>query len=88
MLQMVFGGAGRRSRRSDIPVPVLSALNKNKTRRGQQVVLLVQVLAHEINHGYKYAVVPTESFNGTRLKNLRHLAHLVRAEAQAGRGPQ
>ncbi len=43
-LEMVFGGGGgRRSRRADIPVPVLAALNQNKTRKGQQVVLLVQV---------------------------------------------
>ncbi|KAG2425827.1 hypothetical protein HXX76_013452 [Chlamydomonas incerta] len=77
-LEMVFGGGGgRRSRRADIPVPVLAALNQNKTRKGQQVVLLVQVLAHEINHGYRYSVVPCESFNGTRLHSLRHLAHLV-----------
>ncbi|GLC34013.1 hypothetical protein PLESTB_000828600 [Pleodorina starrii] len=77
-LEMVFGGGGgRRSRRSDIPVPVLAALNQNKLRKGQQVVLLVQVLAHEINHGYRYSVVPCESFNGRRLHSLRHLAHLV-----------
>ncbi|KXZ51680.1 hypothetical protein GPECTOR_11g131 [Gonium pectorale] len=77
-LEMVFGGGGgRRSRRADIPVPVLAALNQNKTRKGQQVVLLVQVLAHEINHGYRYSVVPCESINGRRLHSLRHLTHLV-----------
>ncbi|KAF5843609.1 trypsin-like cysteine/serine peptidase domain-containing protein [Dunaliella salina] len=42
-LEMVFGGASRRLRRSDIPVPVLSALNKDKVRRQQQVVVLVHV---------------------------------------------
>ena len=41
--QMVFGGGGRRSRRSEIPVPVMAAVNRDKTRKGQQVVLLVQV---------------------------------------------
>ncbi|GFR42650.1 hypothetical protein Agub_g3587 [Astrephomene gubernaculifera] len=77
-LEMVFGGGGgRRSRRADVPVPVLAALNQNKIRKGQQVVLLVQVLAHEINHGYRYSVTPCESFNGRRLHSLRHLAHLV-----------
>eukprot|EP00200_Dunaliella_tertiolecta_P008793 CAMPEP_0202381808 /NCGR_PEP_ID=MMETSP1127-20130417/38897_1 /ASSEMBLY_ACC=CAM_ASM_000462 /TAXON_ID=3047 /ORGANISM="Dunaliella tertiolecta, Strain CCMP1320" /LENGTH=681 /DNA_ID=CAMNT_0048980879 /DNA_START=32 /DNA_END=2077 /DNA_ORIENTATION=+ len=75
-LEMVFGGTSRRLRRSDIPVPVLSALNKDKVRRQQQVVVLVQVLAHEINSGYKYSVVPVESFNGVKLHNLRHLAAL------------
>ena len=36
-LESVFGGTGRRTRRSDIPVPVLAALNSSKTRAGQQV---------------------------------------------------
>eukprot|EP00967_Tisochrysis_lutea_P047343 scaffold57648_cov22-Tisochrysis_lutea.AAC.2 len=31
-----------------------------------EVVVLVQVLAHEINSGYKYSVVPVESFNGVK----------------------
>ncbi|EFJ52700.1 trypsin family [Volvox carteri f. nagariensis] len=71
-LEMVFGGGGgRRSRRADIPVPVLAALNQNKVLKGQQV------LAHEINHGYRYSVVPCESFGGRRLHSLRHLVHLV-----------
>ena len=39
-----------------------------------QVVLLVQVLTHEINHGYKYSVVPCESFNGTKFANLKQLS--------------
>lgn len=46
---------------------MLSSLNKDKTKRGQQVVVLVQVLAHEINTGYKYSVVPVESFNGVKV---------------------
>ena len=73
-LEMVFWGGSKRSRRSEIPVPLLSALSANKTYGGQQVVILVQVLAHEINHGYKYTVVPCETFNGVETKNLRHLA--------------
>lgn len=75
-LEMVFGG-GRRSRRSEIPVAVMAAVNRDKTRKGQQVVLLVQVLAAELNHGYRYSVVPCETFNGTRLHSLRHLAALA-----------
>ena len=35
-LEMVFGGS-KRARRSDIPVPVLEALNRDKTSRGEQV---------------------------------------------------
>lgn len=58
---------------------MLSALNSDKTFRGQQSVLLVQVLAHEINHGYRYAVVPCETFNGQAIRNLRHLADMVDA---------
>lgn len=58
---------------------MLSALNSDKTFRGQQSVLLVQVLAHEINHGYRYAVVPCESFNGQAVQNLRHLADMIDA---------
>mmetsp|Transcript_37567 Transcript_37567/g.83659 ORF Transcript_37567/g.83659 Transcript_37567/m.83659 type:complete len:631 (-) Transcript_37567:577-2469(-) len=76
-LEMVFGGGGKRSRRGDIPVPVLAAFNAFKTKKGQQVVILVQILAHEINRGYKYSVVPCETFNGKPLSNLRHLARLV-----------
>ncbi|GAX78449.1 hypothetical protein CEUSTIGMA_g5889.t1 [Chlamydomonas eustigma] len=75
-LEMVFGSS-KRSRRSDIPVPVLTALNSDKTSRDDQVVLLVQVLTHEINHGYRYSVVPCETFNGVKFPNLRKLAELV-----------
>lgn len=37
----------------------------------------MQILSHEINHGYKLAMLPVETFNGTSLHNLAHLAHLV-----------
>eukprot|EP00798_Chlamydomonas_sp_ICE-L_P024812 gene24812-10459_t len=73
-LEMVFWGSGKRSRRGDIPVALLQALCANKEHPGQQVVILVQVLAHEINHGYKHTVVPCDTFNGEDIKNLRHLA--------------
>ena len=32
-----------------------------------QIVILVQVLAHELNHGYKYSVVPCETFNSSKV---------------------
>ena len=35
------------------------------------------MLTHEINHGYKYSVVPCETFNGTKFANLRQLTELV-----------
>jgi hypothetical protein len=39
------GSKGRGVRRSEVPVPVLAALNSDKQERGQQVVILVQVCA-------------------------------------------
>lgn len=36
-----------------------------------------QILSHEINHGYKLAMLPVETFNTTPVQNLAHLAHLV-----------
>lgn len=39
--------------------------------------LFVQVLSHEINHGYKYSVLPIETFNGAPTHNLAHLAAMV-----------
>lgn len=51
---------------------------------GYDVVTIIcffcmQVLSHEINHGYKYGVVPIETFNGTPVHNLAHLASMVDA---------
>lgn len=48
------------------------------TFKGEQMVILSQVLADEVNIGYeamKYLQVL--KFNGTRIKNIHHLAHLV-----------
>lgn len=39
----------------------------------------LQVLSHEINQGYKYSVLPLETFNGTPVHNLAHLAAMVDA---------
>jgi hypothetical protein len=36
-----------------------------------------QVLSHEINHGYKYSVLPVETFNGASVHNMAHLAAMV-----------
>jgi hypothetical protein len=41
-LEMVFG-TGKKTRRADIPIPVLTAINGPKTRQGQQIIILVQV---------------------------------------------
>lgn len=37
----------------------------------------LQILSHEINHGYKLGMLPMETFNNTPVQNLAHLAHLV-----------
>ena len=63
--QDCVGCAGPICSRSPSPTPALPPL---------QVVLLVQVLTHEINHGYRYSVVPCETFNGTKIANLRALS--------------
>ena len=44
-----------------------------------QVVVLFQILAAEINFGYKFQTAQCVSFNGADLRNIRQLAELVRA---------
>lgn len=53
-----------------------------KARNSQAVCLTLpactlQILSHEINHGYKLGMLPLETFNSTPVQNLAHLAHLV-----------
>nr|KJB47048.1 hypothetical protein B456_008G008100 [Gossypium raimondii] len=44
----------------------------------EQIVILSQVLANEVNIGYEdMSNQQVLKFNGTRIKNIRHLAHLV-----------
>ncbi|XP_022727448.1 protease Do-like 2, chloroplastic isoform X1 [Durio zibethinus] len=46
--------------------------------KGEQIVILSQVLANEVNIGYEdMSNQQVLKFNGTRIKNIRHLAHLV-----------
>ncbi|KAF3780497.1 Protease Do-like 2 [Nymphaea thermarum] len=59
--------------------------------KGEQIVILSQVLAHEANIGYedmgnqqaclifhnKVKPLQVTRFNGTRIRNIRHLAHLL-----------
>jgi hypothetical protein len=40
-------------------------------------IFALQILSHEINHGYKLGMLPLETFNSTPVQNLAHLAHLV-----------
>ncbi|KAI4349597.1 hypothetical protein L6164_010164 [Bauhinia variegata] len=45
---------------------------------GEQIVILSQVLANEVNIGYEdMSNQQVLKFNGTRIKNIHHLAHLV-----------
>jgi hypothetical protein len=76
-LEAMYGGGGKRNRRSDIPSAVITLINEHKKSRDQQVVILLQVLAHEINHGYKQMVVPCHTFNGEAVMNLKALAAMV-----------
>ncbi|KAI8469348.1 MAG: DegP-type protease [Monoraphidium minutum] len=59
------------------PVSVLAAFQRQRTTPEEQVVILVQVLSHEINHGYKLGMVPVETFNGAPISNLGDLAAAV-----------
>eukprot|EP00878_Enallax_costatus_P010858 GHUV01011338.1.p1 GENE.GHUV01011338.1~~GHUV01011338.1.p1 ORF type:complete len:433 (+),score=89.77 GHUV01011338.1:1260-2558(+) len=70
---------GSRKWRTLAPISVLQAFVQQRTSPLQQVVILVQVLSHEINHGYKYSVLPIETFNGSPVHNLAHLAAMVDA---------
>lgn len=46
--------------------------------KGQQIVILSQVLANEVNIGYEdMGNQQVLKFNGTRIRNIHHLAHLV-----------
>ncbi|XVF21883.1 hypothetical protein REPUB_Repub12eG0127700 [Reevesia pubescens] len=48
------------------------------TFKGEQIVILSQVLANEVNIGYEdMGNQQVLKFNGTRIKNIRHLAHLI-----------
>ncbi|WIA37202.1 hypothetical protein OEZ86_014154 [Tetradesmus obliquus] len=68
---------GSRKWRTLAPISVLQAFVQQRTSPSQQVVILVQVLSHEINHGYKYSVLPVETFNGAVVHNMAHLAAMV-----------
>ncbi|PKU66080.1 protease Do-like 2, chloroplastic isoform X2 [Dendrobium catenatum] len=46
--------------------------------KGEQIVILSQVLANDVNIGYEdMGNQQVLKLNGTRIKNIRHLAHLV-----------
>ncbi|KAF3436381.1 hypothetical protein FNV43_RR23473 [Rhamnella rubrinervis] len=46
--------------------------------KGEQIVILSQVLANEVNIGYEdMSNQQVLKFNGTQIKNIHHLAHLI-----------
>ncbi|MQL73805.1 hypothetical protein Taro_006129 [Colocasia esculenta] len=46
--------------------------------KGEEIIILSQVLANEVNIGYEdMGNQQVLKFNGTRIRNIRHLAHLV-----------
>ncbi|XP_066361785.1 protease Do-like 2, chloroplastic [Miscanthus floridulus] len=48
------------------------------TFEGEQIVIISQVLAHEVNIGYEHmGNQQVMKLNGTTIKNIHHLAHLV-----------
>ncbi|WVZ96266.1 hypothetical protein U9M48_041924 [Paspalum notatum var. saurae] len=48
------------------------------TFEGEQIVIVSQVLAHEVNIGYEHmGNQQVMKLNGTTIKNIHHLAHLV-----------
>lgn len=54
------------------------AINANRQRPGQQVVILSQVLVDEVNAGYQsFADLEVLRVDGQRVVNLRHLRWLV-----------
>mmetsp|Transcript_2030 Transcript_2030/g.5998 ORF Transcript_2030/g.5998 Transcript_2030/m.5998 type:complete len:611 (-) Transcript_2030:181-2013(-) len=73
-LEHAYGGLNWRK---SAPVSILAMLNEFQTFPDEQVVVLFQVLAAEINFGYKFQTIRVEEFNGTPVKNLRHLADML-----------
>ena len=59
------------------PVPILALVTEYQNQVDEQVVVLFQILAAEINFGYKFQTVQCLTFNGTELPNLRALAQQV-----------
>ena len=59
------------------PVPILALVTEYQSKVDEQVVVLFQILAAEINFGYKFQTVQCLSFNGSELPNLKALAQAV-----------
>ncbi|EIE25461.1 trypsin-like serine protease [Coccomyxa subellipsoidea C-169] len=73
-LEHAYGGHAWRKL---APVQILALVAEYRERPDEQVVVLFQVLAAEINFGYKFQTVRCESLNGEEVRNLARLAELV-----------
>ena len=58
-------------------MPILALVTEYQNVKDEQVVVLFQILAAEINFGYRFQTVRCETLNGTELKNLTQMATLV-----------
>jgi len=64
------------------PTSILNLLQEYRTFPEEQVVVLFQTLAAEINFGYKFQTTRVMKFNGETIKNLCHLAQMVDGTAE------
>jgi len=80
-LEAAFGEDYADERPSEMPVEILNLLdNGMRESEDHEKLVLTQVLASEVTVGYsdlEYEVL--ESFNGVKVKNLKHLAELLDA---------
>lgn len=54
------------------------AIDSFKQEDGEEIVLLLRILTHDVNYGYNTrGQKPVEKFNGVEVKSLRHLAEMV-----------
>ena len=58
-------------------MPILALVTEYQGVLDEQVVVLFQILAAEINFGYRFQTVRCLSLNGQEVCNLRSLATLV-----------
>lgn len=76
-MPLLESACGVRKWRNIVPLSVIACMNKYRVHPRQQIIVLVQVLSDEVNHGYKFTIVPVKTFNGQPVKNLESLAYAV-----------
>ena len=58
-------------------MPILALITEYQNVEEEQVVVLFQILAAEINFGYRFQTVQCMTFNGSKIQNLSHMATMV-----------